>query len=71
MDAPEHPQPDELRWLSAAAASSAGATCPAKFNAGQKMIFWVVIIGGVSVSPSGLSLLFPFELPMFAKTFGC
>ena len=40
-----------------------------KFNAGQKMIFWVVIVLGGSVSVSGLSLLFPFDLPMFAKTF--
>lgn len=40
-----------------------------KFNAGQKIIFWSVIILGVSVSASGLSLLFPFELPLFAKTF--
>lgn len=41
-----------------------------KFNAGQKLIFWTVMIMGFSVSLSGLSLLFPFELPMFAKTFG-
>ncbi len=40
-----------------------------KFNAGQKIIFWSVIILGASISASGLSLLFPFELPMFAKTF--
>ena len=40
-----------------------------KFNAGQKLIFWSVIILGASISASGLSLLFPFELPMFAKTF--
>lgn len=40
-----------------------------KFNAGQKLIFWSVVILGVSVSASGLSLLFPFELPMFAGTF--
>jgi formate dehydrogenase subunit gamma len=40
-----------------------------KFNAGQKMIFWGVIVLGGSVSLSGLSLLFPFDLPMFAKTF--
>ena len=40
-----------------------------KFNAGQKIIFWVVIILGTSVSFSGLSLLFPFEFPMFAATF--
>ena len=41
-----------------------------KFNAGQKIIFWAVMILGASISASGLSLLFPFELPMFAKTFG-
>ncbi|MEO1307988.1 MAG: formate dehydrogenase subunit gamma [Pseudomonadota bacterium] len=40
-----------------------------KFNAGQKLIFWAVILLGGSISMSGLSLLFPFELPMFAKTF--
>lgn len=40
-----------------------------KFNAGQKVIFWAVIVLGGSISISGLSLLFPFELPLFAKTF--
>ena len=40
-----------------------------KFNAGQKLIFWSVILLGGSISISGLSLLFPFELPLFAKTF--
>ncbi|MDJ0860354.1 MAG: formate dehydrogenase subunit gamma, partial [Dinoroseobacter sp.] len=37
--------------------------------AGQKVIFWSVILLGGSISASGLSLLFPFELPMFAATF--
>jgi len=41
-----------------------------KFNAGLKIIFWMTIVLGASVSLSGLSLLFPFEMPMFAKTFG-
>ena len=41
-----------------------------KFNAGQKIIFWTVMVLGVSVSLSGLSLLFPFQMPMFADTFG-
>ena len=40
-----------------------------KFNAGQKLIFWAVILLGVSASMSGVSLLFPYELPLFAKTF--
>lgn len=40
-----------------------------KFNAGQKILFWLVVLGGISVSLSGIALLFPFELPMFAGTF--
>jgi formate dehydrogenase subunit gamma len=47
-----------------------GVHVPAKkFNAGQKIIFWLVILGGVSVSLSGIMLLFPFELSMFGETF--
>ena len=30
-----------------------------KFNAGQKIIFWLVILGGISVSLSGIMLLLP------------
>jgi len=41
-----------------------------KFNAGQKIIFWAVMIGGLSVSMSGIALMFPYETAMFAKTFG-
>ncbi|WP_136441724.1 formate dehydrogenase subunit gamma [Pacificoceanicola onchidii] len=41
-----------------------------KFNGGQKIIFWSVIVLGGSISLSGVSLLFPFELPLMAKTFG-
>lgn len=40
-----------------------------KFNFGQKLIFWIVIFGGASLSLSGLSLLFPYQIPLFAKTF--
>ncbi len=40
-----------------------------KFNAGQKVIFWSVILFGGSISLSGVSLLFPYALPLFAKTF--
>ncbi|MBU2954902.1 formate dehydrogenase subunit gamma [Marinobacter sp. F3R08] len=41
-----------------------------KFNAGQKVVFWTVMLLGASVSLSGLSLLFPFQIPMFSDTFG-
>ena len=40
-----------------------------KFNAGQKIIFWSCILFGGSIAVSGLSLLFPFEIQLFAKTF--
>ncbi|MDP6705954.1 MAG: formate dehydrogenase subunit gamma [Alphaproteobacteria bacterium] len=40
-----------------------------KFNAGQKLIFWVVVIGGLSLGVSGVSLMFPFEFALFSATF--
>jgi formate dehydrogenase subunit gamma len=40
-----------------------------KFNAGQKILFWLVILGGISVSLSGLALLFPFHFHLFSGTF--
>lgn len=65
------PNRGDLRWLAKGGGLfSKGVHPPAKkFNAGQKIIFWSVIILGVSISISGLSMLFPFQLPMFAKTF--
>jgi formate dehydrogenase subunit gamma len=39
-----------------------------KFNFGQKMTFWVVVLGGLSLSLSGVTLLFPFRLAMFEPT---
>ncbi|WP_164661116.1 formate dehydrogenase subunit gamma [Tropicibacter sp. Alg240-R139] len=61
----------DLKWLAAGGGLfTKGSHPPArKFNAGQKLIFWACVILGVSISLSGLSLLFPFEMPMFAKTF--
>ncbi len=40
-----------------------------KFNLGQKLIFWLVVLCGFSISLSGIALLFPFQLPLFADTF--
>ena len=40
-----------------------------KFNSGQKVIFWAVVLSGASLSYSGISLMFPFELSPFAGTF--
>ncbi len=61
----------DLKWMAQGGGIfKKGVHPPAgKFNAGQKLIFWAVILFGASISLTGLSLLFPFELPMFAKTF--
>ncbi len=40
-----------------------------KFNLGQKVIFWLVIVGGGSLSLSGVALLFPFQMALFDGTF--
>ncbi len=64
------PNRTDITWLRQAGGIIGHAHPPAKkFNAGQKMIFWSVIIFGGSIAISGLSLLFPYELPLFAKTF--
>lgn len=61
----------DLAWMAKGGGLfTKGVHPPAKkFNAGQKLIFWSVIVLGASISASGLSLLFPFEMPMFASTF--
>ena len=39
-----------------------------KFNAGQKIIFWLTILGGASVALSGWALLFPFSTSFMGVT---
>lgn len=65
------PNRDDIKWLSVGGGLfSEGVHPPSrKFNAGQKLIFWSVIVLGVSISLSGLSLLFPYQMPLFAATF--
>jgi formate dehydrogenase subunit gamma len=59
-------------WLAKAGGMlTKGSHPPAKkFNAGQKLLFWLVILGGISVSASGLMLMFPFDFEAFGPTFG-
>ena len=61
----------DLKWLAMGGGIfKKGVHPPArKFNAGQKIIFWAVMIGGLSVSLSGIALMFPFQTSMFADTF--
>ena len=64
------PNRTDIKWVAQFGGIIGSKHPPAKkFNAGQKVIFWSVVILGASISASGLSLLVPFEIPMFAKTF--
>jgi len=60
-----HNLPDrtDLPWLlRAGGLFSKGVHPPArKFNAGQKLIFWATVIGGVALSYTGVQLMFPFR----------
>ncbi|WP_108813460.1 formate dehydrogenase subunit gamma [Loktanella sp. Alg231-35] len=67
-----HNLPDrtDIKWLMQGGGIFTKSHPPAKkFNAGQKLIFWSVILLGASISVTGLALLFPFEINMFAATF--
>lgn len=60
----------DLKWIARGGGLFGGGHPPAEqFNAGQKIIFWVVILGGLSVSLSGLVLLFPYTFGFFKGTF--
>jgi len=65
------PNKNDLIWLAKGGGLLAKGVHPPseKFNAGQKIIFWAVLIGGGSLAVSGIALLFPFKLSMFAGTF--
>ena len=65
------PNKVDLQWIKMGGGIvKKGVHPPAKkFNAGQKLIFWAVMIGGLSVSMSGIALMFPFQTTMFADTF--
>lgn len=65
------PNRDDLVWLSKAGGLFSKNVHPPsrKFNAGQKIIFWLVILGGLSLSMSGVALLFPFEISWWSPTF--
>jgi formate dehydrogenase subunit gamma len=55
------PDKTDVRWLRAGGGFFGDQHPPAyRFNAGQKVIFWSVILGGLALSLSGLIMLFPF-----------
>ena len=60
----------DLIWFIKGGGIIGSAHPPAKkFNGGQKILFWLIMLGGVSMSMSGLALMFPFETTFFADTF--
>ncbi len=59
----------DLKWLVRGGGLFGGGHPPAKkFNAGQKLIFWTVVLGGGSLFASGWALMNPFETGMMAAT---
>ncbi len=65
------PDKTDLAWLAKAGGLFTKHSHPPakKFNAGQKILFWLVILGGISISLSGIALMFPFRIAMFEPTF--
>jgi len=53
----------DLAWLKAGGGLLSGRHPAARrFNAGQKVVFWITILGGGLVAASGYVLIFPFAL---------
>jgi formate dehydrogenase subunit gamma len=51
----------DVAWIKAGGGMVGHQHPPAgRFNAGQKMIYWIVVIGGGAVAASGYLLMFPF-----------
>jgi formate dehydrogenase subunit gamma len=51
----------DIEWIKRGGGMFGGEEPPAyKFNAGEKMIFWIVVIGGSASAITGYLLLFPF-----------
>jgi len=65
------PSRTDINWiLKGGGMFTKGSHPPAKkFNFGQKVIFWLVLLGGISISMSGIALMFPYQTAMFGKTF--
>lgn len=50
----------DVRWFAAGGGIVGKGHPPAKrFNGGQKIVFWSVVVGGAALSVSGFNLLFP------------
>ncbi|MCV6825083.1 MULTISPECIES: formate dehydrogenase subunit gamma [Halocynthiibacter] len=65
------PNRADLQWIAQGGGIfKKGVHPPAKrFNAGQKVIFWSVVLFGSAISVTGVSLLFPHSIPLFESLF--
>jgi formate dehydrogenase subunit gamma len=55
------PNKTDVRWLKEGGGIVGHKHPPAgRFNAGQKLIYWIVVLGGGAVATSGYLLMFPF-----------
>ncbi len=55
------PMPNDIRWIAQGGGIFGKKHPPAgKFNFGQKVVFWVTIIGGAALAGTGYALMFPF-----------
>jgi formate dehydrogenase subunit gamma len=55
------PSGTDVRWIRAGGGIIGKGHPPARrFNAGQKMIYWVVVLGGGAAAVTGYLLMFPF-----------
>jgi formate dehydrogenase subunit gamma len=64
------PNRHDLLWILKGGGLFGGGHPPSRrFNAGQKLVFWSVVLLGSSLSLSGLQLMFPFTFSFFDSTF--
>ena len=58
------PNKIDLEWVKQGGGLFSKGKHPAaeRFNAGQKVVFWIVITGGIVMSVSGWFLLFPYQV---------
>jgi formate dehydrogenase subunit gamma len=55
------PTRDDIEWLKEGGGMVGHRHPPAgRFNAGQKLIYWIVVLGGGAVATTGYLLMFPF-----------
>ncbi|MCC6777226.1 MAG: formate dehydrogenase subunit gamma [Hyphomicrobiales bacterium] len=55
------PNGRDVEWLKEGGGLLSGSHPPSgRFNGGQKMIYWIVVIGGGAVAATGYLLMFPF-----------